>query len=217
MKFIRHFNWLLFFAMLPFLLSFNSCRNIPPMNQILNLYMSPKIGEYMIQKVALLPMAQDDTTDSGTFYSTNHFFNELRRNYPNMEFVVPPIDVANEYDTLILSFINDVEKLKKLDLKLFFDSQVGYSVGEENLDAILIGRIDTCETKTGLVSGGFAFVTSCEFRYYLISLVDGRVLWKANILGEGDYPVVKHGLSYPPLDYAISNGIDKIITSLPFH
>ena len=218
MKFLRPFNWLSFFALLPFLLFLNSCKNVTPTNQILSLYISPKISAYMIQKVALLPMAQDDTTDSGTFYSTNHFFNELQKNYSDIKFVVPDLNESNGYDTLIPNFIESIEKLKRLDLKSFFNTDIGASVDEENPDAILIGKIDRTIPKSGFIRRYYANVVSCEFRYYLISLVDGRVLWKADVLGEAGYYIFQQEVDlYPPIDNAISNGIDKIVTSLPFH
>jgi hypothetical protein len=217
MRFQRTFNHFSLFTILPSLLFLNNCENIAPKNKILNLYTSPKINAYVIHRVALLPMAQDDTTDSGTFYSTNHFLNKLKENYKSVEFVIPSIDDSVEYDTLIPSFIKSVEKLRRLDLKSFFNSDIGPSVDEENSDAILIGGIDKSRSKTGFAMGNFANVISCEFRYYLISLVDGRVLWKAEVLGEEGYFIFQSGDIYPPLDYAISNGIDKIITSLPFN
>ena len=60
-----------------------------------------------------------------------------------------------------------------------------------------------------------ATLTSCQFTYYLISLKDGRVLWKANILGEEGYYLLDREEIFAPLDYAISNGIDKVIDKIP--
>lgn len=218
MKFQRPFNHLSLFVFLITLLFLNSCRDLGPESKILDLYTSPKINEYTIHRVALLPMAQDDTTDSGTFYSTNHFFNELQKNYSDMKFVIPELDESNGYDTLIPNFIESIEKLKRLDLKSFFNTDIGTSVDEENPDAILIGKVDNITPKAGYIFRYYAFasVVSCEFRYYLISLVDGRVLWKADVVGEEGFLAYQPGGVYPPLDYAISNGIDKIITNLPF-
>ncbi|MCX6170913.1 MAG: hypothetical protein NTX65_16380 [Ignavibacteriales bacterium] len=207
-----------FFAFLTFLFYLNSCRDLGPESNLVNIYTSPKINVYRIERVALLPMAQDDTTDSGTFYSTNHFFNSLKQNYPEMKFVIPAIEVSDEYDTLIPNFVESIEKLKRLDLTRFFETPVGSSVDEENPDAILIGRIDNKIPKSGFVLRSYAFanVISCEFRYYLISLVDGRVLWKAEVLGEEGYYVSQRRELFPPIDLALSNGIDKIIPNLPF-
>jgi hypothetical protein len=111
MRFQRPFNHLYLFALLTFLPYLNGCSDIKPVSEILNLYTSPKINTYKIQRVALLPMAQDDTTDSGTFYSTNHFLNALQRNYPDMKFIVPLLDESDEYDTLIPSFVESIEDL----------------------------------------------------------------------------------------------------------
>ncbi|MCX6170914.1 MAG: hypothetical protein NTX65_16385 [Ignavibacteriales bacterium] len=217
MRLERIQNQFSFFTILPFLLFLNTCENIVPINKILTIYTSPKINAYTIHKVVLLPMAQDDTTNSGTFYSTNHFFNMLAENYANIEFVLPSIGDSVQCDTLIPNFIESIEKLKRLDLKNFFNSEIGSAVYEENPDAILIGRIDKSTSKTGFAMGNYANVISCEFRYYLISLGDGRVLWKAEALGEEGYYIFQSGDIYPPLDNAISNGIDKIINRLPFN
>ncbi|MHB9041565.1 MAG: hypothetical protein ACYC4T_12995, partial [Melioribacteraceae bacterium] len=113
MKFQKPFNYLSLFALLPSLLYLNGCRDLVPESKLLDLYTSPKIKEYNIRKVALLPMAQDDTTDSGTYYSTNHFFNELQKNYSDIKFVVPDLNESNGYDTLIPNFIESIEKLKR--------------------------------------------------------------------------------------------------------
>ncbi|MHB8930011.1 MAG: hypothetical protein ACYC5R_05370 [Melioribacteraceae bacterium] len=217
MKFQKPFNYLSLFALLPSLLYLNGCRDLVPESKLLDLYTSPKIKEYNIRKVALLPMAQDDTTDSGTYYSTNHFFNELQKNYSDIKFVVPDLNESNGYDTLIPNFIESIEKLKRLDLKSFFNTDIGASVDEENPDAIIIGKIDRTIPKSGFIRRYYANVVSCEFRYYLISLVDGRVLWKADVLGEEGYYLSQIIDLFPPLDLALSNGIDKIITNLPFN
>jgi hypothetical protein len=161
-------------------------------------------------------MTEDDSSDTGTFYSTNHFYNELKKNFPQVKFVIPTPNQEEDYDTLVSLFIDSVEKHKRLDLKSFFNTDIGDSVDKENPDAILIGRIDKRTPKAGFVRHYYANVISCEFRYYLISLLDGRVLWKADVLGEEGYYVSEEFVKYPPLDFAISNGIDKIIAILPF-
>ena len=52
-----------------------------PKNKIISLYESPNIDSYKIRSVVLLPMIPDDTTDAGTFYSTNHFIKGGSKNF----------------------------------------------------------------------------------------------------------------------------------------
>ena len=197
-------------------------RAIIPKSEILSIYISPKIDQYKINSVALLPMAPDDTTDSGTFFATNHFFNSLKKKFPNTKFAVPLVDSVLAYDSLaIATIIDSVEKLRRLDLKYFFGSDIGYTLKENDADAVLIGMINEIIYKKGYKSGKviyqtiYATLTSCQFTYYLISLKDGRVLWKANIIGEEGYYLSGNDEKFVPLDYSISNGIDKIIDIIP--
>ena len=189
---------------------------IYPKNEILHLYKSPKIDSYHFQKVALLPMVQDDTTHNGTFYSTNHFLNVLERKFPNKTFFIPSPGESGIADSLIPSLIESIEKLKKLDLKDIYNSELAYSIEEENPDAILIGTFSKFTLGKGYSMRFRATITSCEITYYLISLKDGRVLWKAHALGEEGYYLLQNDEIYPPLDYSISNGIDKMVEVIPF-
>jgi hypothetical protein len=189
---------------------------IYPKNEILHLYKSPKIDSYTFQKVALVPMMQDDSTDNGTFYSTNHFLNVLERKFPSMIFFIPSLGELGMVDSLIPSLIESIEKLKRLDLKNIYNSELAYSIEEENPDAILIGNFSKFTQGKGFSWRYRATLTSCEIAYYLISLKDGRVLWKADALGEEGYYLLQNDEIYPPLDNAISNGIDKIVEVIPF-
>ncbi|NJD21620.1 MAG: hypothetical protein FIA82_02970 [Melioribacter sp.] len=197
-------------------------RVIVPRNVILSIYRSPKIDQYKINSVALLPMAPDDTTDRGTFFATNHFLNSLKQKFPYVKFEVPLVDSIMTIDSSAVGkIINSIEKLRKLDLKYFFETDLGYAVEENEADAMLIGTINKIINKKGFSSGRGIFkpvdatLTSCQFTYYLISLKDGRVLWKANILGEEGYYLLGQEEKFAPLDYAISNGIDKVIDKIP--
>lgn len=218
---------LLLLSTLSFIIFFSACnelldRIVWPKNQVLSVYESPKLNLYKIRSVTLLPIVPDDTTDNGTFFATNHFLNSLKQKFPNTKFVVPPIDSILTSDSLAISIIIDsIEKLKRLDLKYFFDSDIGYSVDEDSTDAMIIGRINKVIKKKGYTPSRIhygiqpATLISCQFTYYLISLEDGRVLWKAHVLGEEGYSLNSSDIIYPPLDYAVSNGIDKIIDIIP--
>ncbi len=197
-------------------------RVIIPRNVVLSMYQSPKIDQYKINSIALLPMAPDDTTDRGTFFATNHFLNSLKQKFPNTKFEVPLVDSIIAFDSLaIVKIIDSIEKLRRLDLKYFFNTDIGNVVEENTADAMLIGTINKIVNKRGFSSGRGIFkpvdatLTSCQFTYYLISLKDGRVLWKAKILGEEGYYLLDKEEIFAPLDYAISNGIDKVIDRIP--
>ena len=49
-------------------------------------FKSMKIASYKSDKIALLPILPDDTTASGAFYSTNHFYNYLMEKYTDKTF-----------------------------------------------------------------------------------------------------------------------------------
>ena len=191
-----------------------------PKNEVISLYKSPKIDSYKIRSVALLPMTPDDTTDAGTFYSTNHFINSLEEKYPNIKFTVSDIDTAITIDSLAISkTIHSIEKKKKLDLKNFYSSELGYDVIKDSADAIIIGTVDSCSVKNGFYIANYQLyktrIISCRFTYYLISLRDGRVLWKAHVLGEDGY--IYYGIDelHTPLYYAVSNGINLLLDKIP--
>jgi len=214
-------------SLLLFIIFFSGCdelldRVIKPRNQVLSEYVSPKLNQYKIRSVTLLPLLPDDTTDNGTFFATNHFLNSLKQNFPNTKFVVPPVDSIIILDTLVISkIIDSIEKLRRLDLNYFFDTDIGFTVDEDTTDAMIIGIINKVSRKKGFTVSRIyswyqsATLISCQFTYYLISLKDGRVLWKAQVLGEEGYSLDGPDIIYPSLDYAISNGIDKVIDRIP--
>ena len=218
---------LLLLSTLLFIILFSACDEllggiIRPKNQVISLYESPKLNLYKIRSVILLPMVPDDTTDSGTFFATNHFLSSLKQNFPETKFDVPVVDSILASDTLAVSkIIDSIEKLRRLDLNYFFDTDIGYAVDEDSTDAVIIGIVNKVTKKLGFTPSKIyywnqlATLTSCDFTYYLVSLKDGRVLWRAHVLGEGGYSLDGPDIIYPPLDYAVSNGIDKIIDIIP--
>ena len=218
---------LLVLSTLSFIIFFTACDQLLerigwPNNQILSVYESPKFNLYKIRSVTLLPMVPDDTTDSGTFFATNHFLNSLKQRFPNTKFVIPPVDSIIAIDSLAISkIIDSIEKLRKFNLKYFFDTDIGYTVNEDSTDAMIIGKINKVIKKKGYTPSRThygiqpATLISCQFTYYLISLKDGRVLWKTEVFGEEGYSLNSSEIIYPPLDYAISNGIDKVINIIP--
>lgn len=218
---------LLLLSTLSFIIFFSACselldRIVWPKNQVLSVYESPKLNLYKIRSVTLLPIVPDDTTDNGTFFATNHFLNSLKQKFPNTKFAVPLVDSIMAFDSLAISkIIDSIEKLRRLDLKYFFDTDISYTVDEESTDAMIIGMINKVIKKKGYTPSRIhygiqpATLISCQFTYYLISLKDGRVLWKAHVLGEEGYSLNSSDIIYPPLDYAVSNGIDKIIDIIP--
>ncbi|MFA5805108.1 MAG: hypothetical protein WC879_10730 [Melioribacteraceae bacterium] len=195
---------------------------IIPRSAVISIYKSPKFDDYKFKTVALIPIWPDDTTDQGTFYATNHFLNRLKEKFPNILFTMPKVDSLMHADSLAVNkIIDSVEKLKRLDIRIFSNTDFGYSVDEYAPDAMLIGKINKVINKTGFSPGRIyrrvkATLTSCDFTYYLVSLSDGRVLWKAHVLGEDGYYLYSDESKYVPLDIAISNGIDIMMDKIPF-
>jgi hypothetical protein len=209
------------------ILSFSGCNElldkiIIPRSAVISIYKSPKFDNYKLKTVALIPMSPDDTTDQGTFYATNHFLNRLKEKYPDILFTVPKVDSLMSSDSLLVSkIIDSIEKLRRFDISSFFKNDFGKAVDEYAPDAMLIGKINKVINKTGFSPGKIyrrvkATLTSCDFTYYLVSLSDGRVLWKAHVLGEDGYYLYSDESKYVPLDIAISNGIDIMIDKIPF-
>ena len=227
MNFRKITGLLLLLSTLGFIIFLSACnelleRIVWQKSQVLSVYESPKLNLYKIRSVALLPMVPDDTTDNGTFYSTNHFLNSLKQKFPNTKFVIPSVDSLISSDSLaIFKIIDSIEKLRRLDLKYFFDTDIGYTIDGDSTDAMIIGMINKVINKKGYTPSRThygiqpATLISCQFTYYLISLKDGRVLWKAQVFGVEGYSLNSSDIIYPPLDYAISNGIDKVIDIVP--
>jgi hypothetical protein len=190
---------------------------------ILHLYTSPKFSNYKLDKIGLLPMVRDDTTSVGTFYSTNYFFKLLKLSFPKKKFEMIEISHLTDYDSLLIpNLIDSIESSKHMDLGKFYSYDLDTLLNNKNVDAVLIGSINDKDNLFGSSydvryrSFLFAYSTECEFSYYLISMRDGRVLWKADVIGTESYYYERVQAIFPPLDAAISKGIDAIIPKLPF-
>ena len=207
--------------LLIFLIFFQACtapliKYLHPKNEILHVYTSPQINNYTLRKIAILPMAQDDTTDTGTYYFTNHLVNLLGKKFPELDFYIPDYSPPELTDSLIPVFIDSIEKLKRFDLRSIYSSGLSESMEIEKPDAILIGNYSKLLMSKGYSTRYPATQISCEVSNYLISMREGRVLWKAVAQAEEGYYLLKDKEVYPPLDYAISNGIDKILDVIKF-
>lgn len=202
-----------------------------PITKIISQFRSSKISNYQLERIALLPMTDDDTTNTGTFYSTNHFINKLSARFPKIKFEISDISEVIKTDSLAVpKLVDSIEKNKYLKLSDFYNSDWGKLLPNDAYDAMFIGAIDSCydHSEIDKLDWNFdklyvrrVFVRSCYFSYYLISLLDGKVLWKAKVLGEAanyeDTDVIYHFSSsdeFPPLDSAISAGIDKMIPTI---
>ncbi|MFA7228709.1 MAG: hypothetical protein WC061_06720 [Melioribacteraceae bacterium] len=195
---------------------------IAPVSRIVKVYKSPGFDSYRLNKIALAPMMNDDTTDFGTLYSTNHFLNSLEQNFEKTKFFIPELTESSDPDSLIPWIAESIEEVRHLDLKYFSDTDLGYTVLKDSADAVFIGLVHSVSAKKGnsfsRVSRRFfkSTLISCDFTYYLVSLKDGRVLLKFDMRGEEGFYLNLGVEIYPELDTAISNGIDKIIEVLPF-
>lgn len=218
-------SFLLITAILGCLLS--GCLPLEP--KIYQWYISPRINSYVIDSIDLLPLERDDTTNTGTFYSTNYFYQSLKNNYPAYKFEVLDISKALQNDSLIVDkLIYPAENDTMIDLQKLYSSEIGDSLNKIKPDAIILGRINypNVNLQPGqepgrILKSVFQRQIGCNFTYYMASLKDGKILWMSNVLGVADYNEgIDYDLEmqldfYPPLDQAISNGIDKIINLMP--
>ena len=172
---------------------------------------------YNLHKIGLLPMPMDDTTNNGTFYSTNYFFKELKKDYPSYKFNIVTVDKSVKNDP---DFMKKVVQLIKRDRGLSNETLISTGLDtvfkQDSLDAVFIGGINKVshqkylipDKNRNLVQCKF---TRCDFVYFLISLNDGKVIWRTRVIGTA---FNNDQSDYPPLDEAISNGIDKFCNSI---
>ena len=216
-----------FYLLIPLLVILPACSTIIsnflyPRSSITYIYQSPKYSQYNLSKIAIAPMMNDDTTEVGTLYSTNHFINALEKKYKKLKFFIPDTKNTGDPDSLVFWIAQSIEEKKHLDLNDFYATDLGDAIRKGNADAVFIGVVDLVDYKNGAAYNSRArefsktTITSCYFTYYLISLKDGRVLFKISALGEEGFYVYSGDDVYPELDYAISNGMDQIIEKLPF-
>ena len=198
-----------------------SCRYTNIRQEVFYAGITNNISDYKVQSIALLPIAPDDTTQNGTYFSTNRFYNILFESYPSI--YIAEIDSIRKYDTSIVPEVARIlEKTKKFDLEKFYQTDLGHDLMTNDYDAILLGVVDSVDSAfTFYISPeseslGNGWFKSCIFKYFLVSLKDGRILWMTRCKGieitsQSDY--VTSG--YPPLDAAISKGIDEMVYYLP--
>jgi hypothetical protein len=207
---------------LPFLIfSLNQCKVIEEGNEITNFYLAPNFKDYKIETVALLPMSNDDTTNLGTFYSTNYFYNNLLE---LRQYNVVDIDrISSSDSSAITDQLISIRENLRFDLDSFYVTPLGQFLKSQNCDAIIIGNVFDysnyyyTETKLRLFSS-IVITTAANFNYFMVSLNDGNVLWAANIDSKASYKERFHSyleiIEYPPLDLSISNGIDILLDKL---
>lgn len=212
----RHYLLLLTLA----LISLYGCDSlIKPTNYIVDYYVSPQAQSYQTKTVALFPMAKDDTTDTGTFYSTNYFINNLEKFYSGIKFFIPSLDTLTAKDSLFITHCFDkVESDNQLNMESFNLSELRNYLAPNKPDAIIIGKVNNVSYRKGVglvqdefLDFKFRTIISCDFTYYLISLTDGKIIWRIQIIGEAVNNSYHRDEGYPPLDMAISNGIDLIL------
>lgn len=207
---------------IPFLIfSLIQCNEIKEGNEIKEFYIAPNFKNYKINTVALLPMAYDNTSYYGTFYSTNYFYNRLEE--INTYNLVDIDKISSSDSSTIAAQLISIRDSQRIDLDSFFVTPLGHFLKSQNCDAIIIGNVTDysnyyyTDTQVGLFST-LNLVTVANFNYFMVSLEDGSVLWGANVDGKivnkervrSSYNIVV----YPPLDYSISYGIDVLLKKL---
>lgn len=206
---------------LPFvlILFITSCIHIEKGPIIKNVFVSKDIASYKIESLAVLPLMPDDSSNIGAYFATNFLYNIFYDDYPNVD--IADLDWIRKFDNSIVDEeIQSLKAMKRFDLKIFENSDLGRNIIYEEYDAVLIGNIENIKYTEGLVFGTDAilraWVTSCSFRYYIISLNDARVLWAASCQSDS-YNYLDNYLlrEYPPVDKAITNGLDEIVLTIP--
>lgn len=215
---MRFYNFRIIILLPLFLISLISCKRAIDSNRVVDFFRNPNYGKYKIENISLLPMVNDDTTSTGTYYSTNYFFNRLVE--------IPSIKTV-DIDKIILSDsaaiadqLKSIIVNKKFDLNLFLKSDLGIWLNENNCDAVILGYVKDFKMYYYTWYNNdnrfmITTVTVCNFNYYMVSMIDGSILWEANIDGEATYmdrlPISP---DYPPLDEAISSGIEYLLEKL---
>lgn len=215
-------NLKIFILPLGFLLfTIVQCDEIKEGNEIKEFYIAPNFSNYKIKTVALLPMAYDDTTDIGTFYSTNYLYNRLSEEFKNFHLVDIDKIVASD-STTIDDLLISISDRSRINVDSFYNTDLGKFLQINNCDAILLGNVykfSRYENRPLRHEWLYANkITLCHFNYFMVSLHDGSILWSANVTGVSDYTYEivypPKPTYYPPLDEAISNGIDALLVKL---
>ena len=186
-------------------------------SEIFDIYKNPEFDSYNIHRIALLPMMWDDTTEDGTFYSTNHFINKIYDERDDVD--LADIDSLRNLDySPVLKMFKSIGNEKQINLDSIYASPIGNFLSEDGCDAIMVGTIDTVWFHTWISSSDNKLwaSTHCIFNYYLFSLIDGELLWKTRINMSSNQYVSSDDLYFPPLDAAISAGIDYFFYKFPF-
>jgi hypothetical protein len=141
-------------------------------------------------------MLNDDTTDNGTFYSTNQFYNRLGE-FNNFKLV--DIDKISAADSITIdSLLISIREKQEINVDLFYTTDLGIYLKHNNCDAIIIGNVYEYEhnNSTTFRHGRMYLdnITRSNFNYFMISLLDGSVLWAANVNGVSKY---SYELVYP--------------------
>lgn len=203
--------WLMFFL--------TSCIYYAKVPRIKNVFVSKQISSYKIESIAVLPIIPDDSSKIGAYFSTNYLYNIIYDDYPAID--IANLDWIREFDNSIVDEeIQNLKTIKRFDLNAFENSNLGRNIISEKYDAILIGNIDSVKFSEGMVFGtdGIlrAWITSCSFRYFLISITDGKVLWAASCQSESYNYISNYFLKeYPSVEQAISIGIDEMVKIFP--
>ncbi len=189
-------------------------------------FKSKNITSYNIKKLALLPIIPDTKDSSGTFFSTNYFCDLLADEYPNLE-IANIDDIRKHESDFIPDMIKDLKQFRILNKRGFLETDLGISLNDWKCDAVIVGCVDSTvyqsswvmtETLPGVSKGR---KTICYFSYFLVSMKDGKVLWKSSAKGSEIFlgkRVDKRGnqlIIYPPVDNAITNGLELVAEEFP--
>lgn len=203
------------------LFSIIQCDGVEDGCEVKDFFISRDYSSYKIDTVALLPMAYDDTTDLGTFFSTNHFYNRLSEDYKNFHLV--DIDKKASSDSIAINnLLISIRDSSKINIDSFYNSDLGKYLKANNCDGIILGNVYNFYRYDNLLMRyGRLYVnkvTHSNFNYLMNSLADGTIIWSANVDGVSKYTYElvnpPNPTPFPPLDVAIANGIDALLIKL---
>lgn len=210
---------------------FTFCTSLKELFEKDGVFLSKNISSYSIKKIALLPMLPDTQGGDGTYNSTNYFLDLLVAEYPKLEFA-DIMDLRKHDFSFIKMMLDDVHENKLINKQEFSKTDLGTLLKKWNCDAIMIGAVDSTRREkdkyrhTMFGKNIYLVKVTCYFTYHLISMKDGKVIWKSAESGSAFYEPfgdseILFELSddsialFSPIDEAMYNGLDKLYYKLP--
>ena len=214
-----------------FVFVFVSCTTLKELSADDDVFISKNISSYAIKKIALIPVIPDTKESNGLYNATNYFLDMLVSEFPKLEFA-DVMDLRKFDFGFAKMILEDIHDKKLMNKQEFYETDLGSLLKKWKCDALIIGSVDSTRRendkyrKTMFGRNIYLIRVTCYFTYYLISLKDGKVIWKASENGSVYYepfgdseiifelPVDTIAL-FSPIDEAMYKGLDKLYYKLP--